>query len=208
MSFVPLAPTPAGAWRAARPQREQAPLAVPQPIEAPPVVEVVNLEVERAEARAEGYAAGLLDGEATAAATWRARAEAAEATNTALTQALVGVDRLRAERIDAASHQIGAIVYRWVERVLGEALVEPQRVVALARDITGRLPDHDDIVVRVLPELTAAVSEALAKLPVTVVGDPDVGPGLVVLAEPVSVELTRKAAMEAVDAALDAATRP
>jgi flagellar assembly protein FliH len=130
------------------------PAAVPAPLprtEPDPVaVAQAQADAIRAQAREEGYAAGLQ----------AAAAQLAPALD-ALEAAAGGFEALRAETAGAVERGAVALALRIAEHALGAALeVQPERVVDAVRGALRRLAERDRVVVLVNPDDLDAVREA------------------------------------------------
>jgi flagellar biosynthesis/type III secretory pathway protein FliH len=128
-----------------------------------------------------------------------------EAQLLALAPLLPEVERARKAALVQASEDVAALVLELAQRVLGASLaIHPEALPGLVRAAIERLPDEDELWIRVPPDVVERVSAAISdRHRSRVKGDPALTTGCVVETRHVSID----ASLEAVSAGIAEATQ-
>jgi flagellar assembly protein FliH len=170
---------------------------LPLPRLTPPAP-VIDLEAEKRAA----YEAGRADAQREAASVV-AELEARLAASVPL---LAEVERARKAALDQASDDVAKLVVELARRVLGDSLaLHPDALPGLVRAALDRLPDEDEVWIRVPP---VAVERVAAVVPERhrsrVVPDPALSTGCVVETRHVAIDASIEAAMQGITEATSA----
>ena len=163
----------------------------------------------------EAHAAGVAEAEAGAearAAEMTAEIASLRQEQQALQGLLEGVRAVRAEALRQAARDVGDLVVAVVQRVVGDSLaLHPDALAGVVEGAVAALPDDEEVVVRVPVGFEGRVAAALgSNRGLRVVPDAEISAGCVVQTTYASIEASLDAAMEGIEAAVDAwlATHP
>ncbi|MBN2801403.1 MAG: hypothetical protein JXX28_19835 [Deltaproteobacteria bacterium] len=182
---------------AAHPRQERAQVSAEDTLQA-------ALAQAHAEGFEEGRAAGFAEGQEGAEAAMREQREALDVAAVTLAAAIEALERLRPDRIRAASDALGAVILASVERVLRQSVaLHPEALPTLLNEALTHFVTRDNLKLRV----PAAAFEALRdRLPpeqaAALVSDPELKDGVIAEGPGGTVEATVDAALEGIEQAI------
>lgn len=195
---------PAGRWMPTH--RPPAPPPPPPPPLPPVPQPIVAQQVPVEEPVEQRLAAAREAGRADAEAVLRRDLDVARAALEDARILLTQLERTRLSLVRSAAHDVGAVVRRFAERVVGGLLHgDRDALVRIAEEALGRLPERDAVRICVPVGKGDALREGLGpEWADRVVESPAVHLGVVVQTDAVSIDASLGAAMEGLDAAVSA----
>jgi flagellar biosynthesis/type III secretory pathway protein FliH len=172
--------------------------ATPEPAPVAYSSPIIDLEGERQRAYEEGVAAGVTQMEAQIAQL--------ESDLQVLGPVLEELASARKRALTAANQNIASLVLALASRIAGDSLaLHPDALPRLVARTLERLPEEDEIWVRVPPDDVQRVTDSLGpKHKVRVIEDSKITAGCVIETRQAQIDCTLEAAMKGLDSAVRA----